>query len=72
RTEKVSEISDTFSVRGCWILGFNPMAIKLKKYEQALAILPGCKGLDKLVLYDNLKSLGYCWSTGDRKWSLMR
>ncbi len=48
------------------------MAIKLKKYEQALAILPGCKGLDKLVLYDNLKSLGYRWSTGDRKWSLMR
>ncbi|MEG4251085.1 hypothetical protein [Microcoleus sp. Pol10D4] len=48
------------------------MAIKLKKYEQALALLPGCRGLDKLVLYNNLRILGYRWSTGDRKWSLMR
>ncbi|MEG4501294.1 hypothetical protein QUB05_21050 [Microcoleus sp. F10-C6] len=46
------------------------MKTKLKKYEQALAILPGCKGLDRSVLYDNLKSLGYRWSVGDRKWSL--
>ncbi|MEG4807920.1 hypothetical protein QUA82_09850 [Microcoleus sp. F8-D3] len=48
------------------------MAIKLKKYEQAVAILPGCRGLDKLVLYNNLKNLGYRWSTGDRKWLLVR
>jgi hypothetical protein len=44
--------------------------IKLKKYEQALAILPGCKGLDRLVLYGNLKSMGYRWDIGDRKWCL--
>jgi hypothetical protein len=42
--------------------------IRLKKYEQAVAILPGCKGLDRSVLYDNLKTLGYCWDIGDRKW----
>ncbi|MEG4290607.1 hypothetical protein Q5692_18955 [Microcoleus sp. C2C3] len=44
--------------------------IKLKKYEQALVILPGCKGLDRLVLYANLKSMGYRWDMGDRKWRL--
>lgn len=44
---------------------------KLKKYEQALTILPRCKGLDRSVLYANLKNLGYRWDVGDRKWSLM-
>lgn len=46
------------------------MKIKIKKYEQALVILPGCKGLEKLVLYDNLKTMGYRWGVRDRKWSL--
>ncbi|TAF06461.1 MAG: hypothetical protein EAZ78_02255 [Oscillatoriales cyanobacterium] len=44
------------------------MKLKLRKYEQALAILPGCKGLDKSVLYDRLKYSGYRWSVGDRRW----
>jgi hypothetical protein len=46
--------------------------IKLKKYEQALALLPWCKGLDRdpSILYANLKTLGYRWSGGDRKWLL--
>ncbi|MCC3533965.1 MULTISPECIES: hypothetical protein [unclassified Microcoleus] len=46
--------------------------IKLKKYEQALALLPGCKGLDRdpSILYANLKTLGYRWSGSDRKWLL--
>lgn len=47
------------------------MKIKLKKYEQAITLLPGCKGLDKLVLYDNLKMIGYRWDKDNRKWSLM-
>ncbi|MEK0177742.1 hypothetical protein [Microcoleus anatoxicus] len=42
--------------------------IKLKKYEQAIAILPRCKTLDRLVLYDNLKKMGYRWSVSDRRW----
>ncbi|MEZ2226617.1 hypothetical protein [Microcoleus sp.] len=44
--------------------------IKLKKYEQAIAILPRCKTLDRLVLYDNLKKMGYRWSVSDRRWCL--
>ncbi|MEZ2321794.1 MAG: hypothetical protein ACBR15_22615 [Microcoleus sp.] len=46
------------------------MKLKLRKYEQALAILPGCKGLDKSVLYDRLKYSGYRWNVSDRKWCL--
>ncbi|MEK0192545.1 hypothetical protein [Microcoleus anatoxicus] len=42
--------------------------IKLKKYEQAIAILPRCKTLDRLVLYDNLKKMGYRRSVSDRRW----
>ncbi|MEG4419409.1 hypothetical protein QUA70_12470 [Microcoleus sp. LAD1_D5] len=48
------------------------MKIKLKKYEQAVALLPGCRGLDKLVLYNSLNRMGYRWSVGDRKWALVR
>jgi hypothetical protein len=44
--------------------------IRLKKYEQAVALLPGCKGLDKSVLYDNLKTLGYRWDGKRNNWQL--
>ncbi|MEG4579347.1 hypothetical protein QUA71_06890 [Microcoleus sp. MON1_C5] len=48
------------------------MKIKLNKSEQALALLPGCKGVDRLVLYASLEKLGYRWSVKAGKWSLMR
>ncbi|MCC3473290.1 MAG: hypothetical protein JGK38_23840 [Microcoleus sp. PH2017_15_JOR_U_A] len=45
------------------------MKLKLKKYEQALVILPR-KDFDRLVLYDWLKQMGYRWNSHDRKWYL--
>jgi len=46
--------------------------IKLNKYEQALALLPGCNNLDRLVLYHNLSKLGYRWNSGNSKWLLAK
>jgi hypothetical protein len=46
------------------------MKIKLKKYEQALAILPGCKGMDRSLLYSRLEYSGYKWNSRANKWVL--
>jgi hypothetical protein len=44
--------------------------LKLNKYEQALTILPGCKDLDRSVLYDCLKYSGYRWDARCQKWKV--
>ncbi|MEG4529873.1 hypothetical protein [Microcoleus sp. D2_18a_D3] len=48
------------------------MKIKLSKSEQALTLLPGCKGIDRLVLYASLEKMGYRWNIKTAKWSLVR